>query len=119
MRKPEERLALRKAKIRKRISGTKESPRLSIYRGQKNIYSQLINHTDGTTLVAASTLSPELKGKLKSNDTVKAAQSVAELIAKKAIEKNIKKVVFDRSGHVYHGRVKAFAEAARKAGLEF
>ena len=119
MRTPKERLFLKKQKVRKKVSGTGEKPRLSVYRGHKNIYVQLIDDEKGRTLVAVSTLSPEIKGKLKSNDTIQAAQAVGELIAKKAEEKSIKKVVFDRSGYIYHGRVKALAEAARKAGLEF
>ena len=111
--------AFRKARVKKKISGTGGRPRLSIFRGHKNMYAQLIDDEKGHTLIAASTLSPELKGKLKVADTIPAAKAVGELIAKKAVEKGIKKVVFDRGGHLYHGRVKAFADAARQAGLEF
>lgn len=119
MKDPIKKFKFRKDRIRKKIFGTEICPRLSIYRGHKNIYAQIINDEKGFTLVSASTLSVELKESLKVKDTIPAARAVGDLIAKKAIEKGIKKVVFDRSGHVYIGRVKAFAEAARQAGLIF
>jgi len=119
MKNSQERFYLRKKRIRKKIFGTAERPRLCIYRGEKHIYAQAIDDDSGNTLAAASTLSPELKGKLKVCDNIAAAKAVGELIAKKSLEKNIKKVVFDRGGLVYHGRIKAFADAARTAGLEF
>ncbi|MBN1622286.1 MAG: 50S ribosomal protein L18 [Endomicrobiales bacterium] len=119
MRTAEKRLMLRKKRIRKKVIGTNECPRLNIYKSNKHIYAQLVDDENGNTLVFTSTLSKELKGKVKSTDSVTAAQSVGDLIAKKAIEKGLKKVVFDRSGYLYHGRIKAFAEAARKSGLEF
>lgn len=119
MKEAQQRLSFRKARIRAKVSGTGERPRLSVYRGHKHIYAQLIDDEKGSTLSAASTLSPELKGKLKVTDTVPAAKAVGELLARKALEKGIKRVVFDRGGHVYIGRIKALADAAREAGLEF
>jgi large subunit ribosomal protein L18 len=119
MRTNKEQFAFRKSRTSAKINGTAERPRLCVYRGQKNIYAQVINDDIGSTVAAASTLSAELKGKLKSSDTLEAAKAVGELIGKKALEKSIKKVVFDRGGYQYHGRVKAFADAARAAGLEF
>lgn len=110
---------LKRKSLRKKVFGTEATPRLSVYRGHKHIYAQLIDDENGSTLVSASTLSPELKGKMKSNDTIAAAQSVGELIGKKALDKGVKKVVFDRSGYIFHGRVKAIADGARKAGVNF
>jgi large subunit ribosomal protein L18 len=106
-------------RVRNKIEGTQDKPRLSVYRGHKHIYAQIIDDSKGITLVTASTLSPELKGKLKVTDTVAAAKSVGDLIAKKASQKGVKKVVFDRRGYEYTGKVKAFADAARENGLEF
>jgi len=119
MRNSDEKFQFRKKRVRNKISGNAQRPRLNIYRGHRNIYAQLIDDVLGVTLVSASTLSSELKGKVKSPDTIEGAKAVATLIAKKALEKGLNKVVFDRSGNIYHGRVKAFAEAARAAGLEF
>lgn len=119
MKNSTERFQLRKVRIRKKISGTNERPRLCIYRGHKNIYAQIIDDSKGHTVVCASTLSADLKEKIKVADTIPAAKAAGELIAKKALEKGIKKVVFDRGGYIYHGRIKAFADAARQAGLEF
>jgi large subunit ribosomal protein L18 len=119
MKGAQERFKFRQIRVRKRISGTEICPRLSVYRGHKNIYAQIIDDQKGYTLVAASTISPELKEKLTVKDTIPAAKAVGELIAKKAIEKGIKKIVFDRRGYAYIGRIKALAEAAREAGLEF
>jgi len=93
--------------------------RLSVARTLKHIYAQIIDDHSGQTLVAASSLSPELEGQLKSGGNIAAAEAVGALIAKKALSKNIKEVLYDRGGRVYHGRVKALAEAARKAGLQF
>lgn len=118
MKGAKERFLYRKIKVKKKVAGTNERPRLSVHRGHKHIYAQLIDDERGHTLVAVSTLSEELKG-LKSKDTVTAAKSVGELIAKKAIEKGFKQVVFDRGGYIYTGRVKAIADAARAGGLEF
>lgn len=106
-------------RVRSKISGTQEMPRLAVHRGHKHIYAQIIDDSKGITLAAASTLSPELKGKIKVTDTVAAAKSVGDLIAKKAGEKGVKKVVFDRRGYEYTGKVKALADAARESGLEF
>jgi large subunit ribosomal protein L18 len=93
--------------------------RFSVTRTLKHVYAQIIDDMKGITLVSASSLSPELKGKFKTGGNVAAAQAVGELVAQKALAKNIKEVVFDRGGHIYHGRIKALADAARKAGLQF
>ena len=105
----------RHARVRAKISGTAEAPRLCVYRSNKNIEAQIIDDVKGATLVASSSMSL----KLENGSNVDAAKLVGENIAKKALAKKIKKVVFDRSGYIYHGRVKALAEAAREAGLEF
>ncbi|HOQ01327.1 MAG TPA: 50S ribosomal protein L18 [Acetivibrio clariflavus] len=107
------------ARVRKKISGTPERPRLNVYRSLKHMYAQIIDDTTGKTLVAASTLDKEIKGKLSFGGNKEAAKEVGKLIATKAINNGIKKVVFDRGGYIYHGRVKELAEAAREAGLEF
>jgi len=109
----------RKLRVRKKVKGTSERPRLTVYRSLRHMYAQIIDDTQGKTITGASTLSPELRGQLKSGGNIEAASKVGELIAKRALELNIRKVVFDRNGFIYHGRVKALAEAARKAGLEF
>jgi len=109
----------RHKRIRKKVFGTPERPRLCVFRSNKHIYAQIIDDTIGHTLVAASTLDPELRGKLQKTWNVEAAREVGRLIGKRALEKGIKKVVFDRGGYKYHGRVKALAEGAREAGLEF
>jgi len=101
------------------MKGTSERPRLNVFRSLQHIYAQAIEDTTGRTLVSASTLSPELKGSLSSKGNVEAAKKVGELIAKKCLGKGIQKVVFDRGGYLYHGRVKALAEAARTSGLIF
>ena len=105
-------------RIRKKISGTKERPRLSVYRSLKNIYAQLIDDENNTTILTCSTQQKELKAKVKSNN-VSAATLLGESIAKGAKDKGIDTVVFDRGGYLYHGRIKAVAEAARKGGLKF
>jgi large subunit ribosomal protein L18 len=109
----------RKLRIRRRISGTEERPRLSVFRSGRHIYAQVVTDTDGRTLAAASTLSRDLKGTLENDPKADAARKVGALIAKMCLAKNIEKVVFDRNGYLYHGRVKALAEAAREAGLQF
>ncbi|HBT20955.1 MAG TPA: 50S ribosomal protein L18 [Peptococcaceae bacterium] len=109
----------RHRRIRKKIMGTKERPRLCVYRSLKHIYAQIIDDIEGRTLVAASTLDPALRGTLSSTSNKEAAKKVGELIAQKALDKGIKKVVFDRGGYKYHGRVAALAEGAREKGLEF
>jgi large subunit ribosomal protein L18 len=106
-------------RVRKKIKGTAERPRLNVFRSLKNIYVQVIDDTTGTTLVAASTLDEAIKGKIANGGNKAAAKEVGKLIGQKAIEKGIKKVVFDRGGYLYHGRVKELAEGAREAGLEF
>ena len=109
----------RKTRIRKRIFGTEERPRLSVFRSAKHIYAQIVIDSTGSTILAASTLSPEIRGELGSLDKSDAAKKVGELLGRKAAEKNIRKVVFDRNGFLYHGRIKALAEGARESGLEF
>ncbi|MBE9503348.1 MAG: 50S ribosomal protein L18 [Proteobacteria bacterium] len=109
----------RKKSIRKVIGGTAERPRLSVYRSATNIYAQIIDDTSGNTLVAVSTLNKELKGKLKNGGNVEAAQKVGELLSKLAKKRKVTKIAFDRNGYLYHGRVKALADAAREGGLEF
>lgn len=106
----------RHTRVRTKISGTTECPRLCIFRSNSNLYAQIIDDSQGITLVSASTLDKDIKIK-KSNK--ESAKEVGTLIAKKAIEKNIKSVVYDRGGYIYHGIVKELAEAAREAGLEF
>ena len=106
----------RHARVRTKISGTSECPRLCVYRSNANIYAQIIDDTKGVTLVSCSTLDKDVKTKKANKE---AAKEVGTLIAKKAIEKKIKTVVFDRGGYIYHGVVKELAEAAREAGLEF
>ena len=105
----------RHARVRAKISGTAEAPRLCVYRSNKNIEAQLIDDTKGNTLVSSSSMSL----KLENGSNIEAAAKVGKDIAEKALAKGLKKIVFDRSGYVYHGRVKALAEAAREAGLEF
>ena len=106
----------RHIRVRTKISGTPERPRLCIYRSNSNIYAQIIDDVAGNTLVSASTLDKEVKTK---QSNIEAAKEVGALIAKRAAAKNIKTVVYDRSGYVYHGIVKELAEAAREGGLEF
>ena len=109
----------RKARIRKKISGSSERPRLSVFRSARHIYAQVVDDSGGGTLAAASTLSPDLKGTLTEDDKTGAAKKVGALIAKMCLERKVGKVVFDRNGFLYHGRVKGLAEAAREAGLDF
>lgn len=109
----------RKYSIRKRISGTNARPRLSVFRSSKHIYAQVIDDTTGETLAAASTQSPEIREELNGKGKTERATMVGQLIAKKTIAKEITSVVFDRNGFIYHGRVKAVAEAAREGGLVF
>ncbi|OAT81160.1 50S ribosomal protein L18 [Desulfotomaculum copahuensis] len=111
--------AKRQLRIRNKIAGSAGRPRLNVFRSLQHIYAQLIDDQHGTTLASASTLSPELKGQFNGNSNRAAAAAVGKLLAQKAQEKGIKAVVFDRAGYVYHGRVKALAEAAREGGLEF
>ncbi|MEK6704392.1 MAG: 50S ribosomal protein L18 [Bdellovibrionota bacterium] len=107
----------RKRRIRSNIEGNGERPRVSVFRSNKHIYVQLVDDIKGHTLVAASTLEEELKGKVRKG--IDAAKTLGALIAKRAMAKNISQAVFDRSGYLYHGRIKALAEAARESGLKF
>jgi large subunit ribosomal protein L18 len=107
---------------RKRITGTNERPRLSVFRSVSHVYAQVIDDMTGRTLVAASTIDPALKAsfdKKVKGGNIKGAEAIGKAIAERSIEKGIKRVVFDRSGFLYHGRIRAVADAARKAGLEF
>lgn len=106
-------------RIRKRIIGTKDKPRVSIHRSLNNIFVQLIDDIDGKTLCAVSTLDKSFREKHKTGGNVKAAELLGEMVAKIAQSKGVKKAVFDRGGYLYHGRIKALADSARKAGLEF
>ena len=108
----------RHKRVRSKVSGTSQKPRMCVYRSLKGIYVQVIDDEIGATLVSASTLSKELKGRVKGNNLA-TAKAVGELVAQMAVEKGIKKVAFDRGGYLYHGRIKALAEAAREKGLAF
>ncbi len=110
--------ARRKKRIRKKLSGTTDRPRMSVFRTAKHIYAQVINDETGSTLCAASTLSKDVRGELEGNKT-DAAKKVGAAIAKACQGKGIAKVVFDRNGFIYHGRIKALAEADREGGLDF
>ncbi len=118
--KKRDRWQKKKASIRKKVFGTAERPRLTIYRSAKHIYAQIIDDTTGKTLVSASTISKELRDQLKD---VKSALDVCKLVgkfaAKQALDKKIQQVVYDRNGYLYHGRVKAVADGAREGGLKF
>lgn len=109
----------RKKRIRKHLSGTEDRPRLTVFRSHKHIYAQIIDDTRGVTLVSTSTQSSDYKEFDKPEGKVGAAERIGELLARKAQTQGIAKVVFDRNGYIYHGRVKALADAARKAGLDF
>ena len=109
----------RHLRVRKKISGTNERPRLCVYRSEKNIYAQIIDDTNRVTLVAASSLDEAVKGAVNHTGNKEAAKMVGEMVAKKAVEKGITEVVFDRGGYIYHGRIKELAEGAREAGLKF
>lgn len=109
----------RHLRVRRKISGTTERPRLNIFRSSKHMYAQLIDDVKGITLAAASTQDKELRSEITNGGNVEAAAKVGQLIAKRAKEQGINKVVFDRGGYLYHGRVQALADAAREAGLEF
>ena len=106
-------------RIRNRFSGTAERPRLAVFRSNNHMYAQIIDDTVGNTLVAASTLDKEVKAELEKTNNVEAAAHLGTVIAKKALDKGITTVVFDRGGFIYQGKVKALAEAAREAGLDF
>ncbi len=106
-------------RMRNHISGTAERPRLAVFRSNNHMYAQIIDDAAGNTLVAASTLDKDVSGDLTKTNNVEAAAKVGTAIAKKALDKGIKTVVFDRGGYIYHGKVQALADAAREAGLEF
>ncbi|MDD2234402.1 MAG: 50S ribosomal protein L18 [Desulfitobacteriaceae bacterium] len=117
-----DRQAIRRKKhkrVRKTTFGTTERPRMAVFRSLNHIYAQLINDELGVTLVAASSLDADFKAANESGGNIAGAQKVGELFAKRALEKDIKQVVFDRGGNIYHGRIAALAESAREAGLEF
>jgi large subunit ribosomal protein L18 len=109
----------RHLRVRKKIEGTTVRPRLNIFRSSKHMYAQIIDDANRVTLVSASTVDKELSGSIGNGGNLEAAKQVGALIAKRAKEKGIDKVVFDRGGYLYHGRVQALADAAREAGLEF
>ncbi|RHP10017.1 50S ribosomal protein L18 [Dorea sp. AF36-15AT] len=106
-------------KIRNRFSGTSECPRLAVFRSNNHMYAQVIDDTVGKTLVSASTLQKDVKANLEKTNNVEAAAYLGKVIAERALEKGVKDVVFDRGGFVYHGKIKALADAAREAGLNF
>jgi len=110
---------IRHARVRKKISGTPDMPRLSVYRSLTHIYAQVIDDTKGITLVSASTVDPNLKGQLEEVDKKGASKLVGKLVAERALQAGIKQVVFDRGGYVYTGRVAELAAGAREAGLDF
>ncbi len=110
---------IRHARVRKKISGTPDVPRLAVYRSNKSIYAQIIDDTKGVTLVSASTLDPQLKGQLDEVDKKGAAKLVGKLIGERALNAGLKNVVFDRGGYIYTGRVAELAAGAREAGLNF
>ena len=109
----------RKLRIRGKVSGSPERPRLTVFRSARHIYAQVIDDEKGTTLAAASTQSADLRTSLTDDKKMDSAKKVGVLIAKICLARNVDKIVFDRNGYLYHGRVKALAEAARKAGLKF
>ena len=109
----------RHKRVRRKISGTSECPRLCVFRSSNNIYAQIIDDTNRVTLVSASSLEAEVKGAVSHTGNKAAAKMVGQLVAKKAVEKGITEVVFDRGGYLYHGRIQELAEGAREAGLKF
>ncbi|HET7438326.1 MAG TPA: 50S ribosomal protein L18 [Nitrospira sp.] len=112
-------LARRQQRVRQRVFGTDERPRLNVFRSSGHIYAQIINDLKGTTLAAASSLDKSLRKTLKSTSSIVAAKAVGSLLAERAKSVKIHKVVFDRGGRLYHGRIKALAEASREGGLQF
>ncbi len=109
----------RHRRVRRKVMGTTDRPRLAIFRSNQHIYAQVVDDTQQVTLAAASTLESGLRSQLSSGATCSASAQVGQLVAQRSLEKGIEQVVFDRGGNLYHGRVKALAEAAREAGLEF
>ena len=118
-RKRETGLARRHRRVRGKISGTAQRPRMCVTRSNNNIYVQVIDDVEGKTLIGVSTLGPEFKATGKKGSTVEGAAALGEIVGKKVLEAGITEIVFDRGGHLYHGRVKAVADAAREAGLKF
>jgi len=106
-------------RVRKKVCGTGERPRLNVFRSKRHIYAQIIDDVDGHTLAAASSLDPALRASLSSGGNREAARKVGELIAERALDRGITKVIFDRGGYLYHGRVRELADAAREKGLIF
>ncbi|MCY0876101.1 MAG: 50S ribosomal protein L18 [Firmicutes bacterium] len=111
--------ARRHARIRRKLSGTPERPRLNVFRSDKHIYAQVIDDTTARTLVSASSAEKDTKAQIAHGNTVEAAQAIGKLVAERAVAQGIKSVVFDRGGYLYHGRIQALADAAREGGLEF
>jgi large subunit ribosomal protein L18 len=109
----------RKARIRKKVTGTQQRPRLTVYKSLNHIYAQVVDDSAGRTLAAASTVSKAVKGEVKEDSKTEAAKKVGAAVARAAIEKGVTQVVFDRNGFDYHGRIAAVAQAAREAGLKF
>ncbi|MBI1883990.1 MAG: 50S ribosomal protein L18 [Chlamydiae bacterium] len=109
----------RHLRIRRRMEGTLEKPRLTVFRSHKHLYAQMINDLEGKTLLTVSTLSPLVREKVKYGGNVKAAEALGEILAEEAKKSKIQNVIFDRSGYRYHGRIRALADAARKGGLVF
>jgi large subunit ribosomal protein L18 len=109
----------RHRRVRTKINGTAERPRLNVFRSSKHIYAQVIDDQSGRTLAAASSLDPQLRSELPSGGNREAARKVGSLLARRAVDQGIKEVIFDRGGYLYHGRVKELAEGAREAGLNF
>ncbi len=109
----------RKIRIRRKVSGTPERPRLTVFRSARHIYAQIVDDASGRTLISASTLDKEIRGKEKAVSKVAAADEIGKLVARRALDKGISSVVFDRNGYKYHGRVKALSDAARETGLDF
>jgi large subunit ribosomal protein L18 len=114
-----EQRAARQARVRHKVRGSDQLPRLSVYRSLHHIYAHVISDDSGRTLVAASTVSPDVRGGLKTARDLNAAKAVGKTIAARCLDKGISQVVFDRNGFLYHGRIKALADAAREAGLKF
>jgi large subunit ribosomal protein L18 len=111
--------ARRKKSIRKKVNGTTARPRLAVFRSLQHIYAQVIDDVQGHTLASASTLDKELRGQLSESDKSDAARKVGQLVAQRCLSQDIKQVVFDRGGNIYHGRIKALADGAREGGLDF
>jgi len=109
----------RKKRIRKNMTGTPERPRLSVFRSARHVYAQIVDDTHGATVVAASSIEKAVKSQPRFENKIAQAMHIGQLIAERAAEKGIKKVVFDRNGFLYHGRIKAISDGARKAGLDF